>query len=136
MFVLDTNTLIYFFRGQGEVKSNLLSHAPQDIAVPTIVVYELFVGIEKSPFSEKRSKQLHQLINTINLLPFDLSSSIHAAGIRAHLEALGQKIGPIDTLIAATARANRGILVTRNTREFIRVPDLAIENWYDQTTHY
>ncbi len=130
MFVLDTNTLIYFFKDQGKVKSKLLAQSPQDIGIPTIVVYELFVGIEKSPFSEKRSEQLHQLINTVNLLPFDLAASIHAARIRVHLESIGKKIGPLDTMIAATARANQGVLVTHNTREFARVPDLLLEDWY------
>ena len=130
MFVLDTNTLIYFFKDQGAVKSKLLSQSPQEIGIPAIVVYELFVGIEKSQYPEKRSKQLHQLIRTTNLLPFDLSASIHAARIRVHLESIGKKIGPMDTMIAATAVANQGMLVTHNTREFTRVPDLQLEDWY------
>jgi tRNA(fMet)-specific endonuclease VapC len=54
VFVLDTNTLIYFFRDQGAVKSKLLSHSPQEIGIPTVVVHELFVGIEKSPFFMKK----------------------------------------------------------------------------------
>ncbi len=130
MFVLDTKTLIYFFKDQGAVKSKLLSHSPQEIGIPTIVAYELFVGIEKSPFSGKRSKQLHKLINTVNLLPFDLSASIHAARIRVHLDSIGMKIGPMDTLIAGIARANQSVLVTYNTQEFARVPDLLLEDWY------
>lgn len=130
MFILDTNTLIHFFKDQGEVKSNLLSHSPQEIGIPTIVVYELFVGIEKSPFSGKKSKQLHKLINTVKLLPFDLSASIHAAKIRVHLESIGMRIGPMDTLIAAIARANQGVLVSHNTKEILRVPDLLLEDWY------
>jgi len=130
VFVLDTNTLIHFFKNQGNVKSKLLSHSPKEIGIPTIVVYELFVGIEKSPFSGKRSKQLHELISTVNLLPFDLSASIHAAKIRVHLESIGMKIGPMDTLIAAIARANHGVMVTHNTKEFARVPDLLLEDWF------
>ena len=130
MFVLDTNTLIYFFKGLGQVKTRMMDHSPQEIGIPTVVVYELFVGIEKSSFSEQRSKQLHQLIRTVNVLPFDLSASIHAARIRVHLESIGQKIGPMDTLIAAIARANQGVIVTHNTREFSRVPDLLMEDWY------
>ena len=38
-------------------------------------------------------------------------------------------IGPNDLIIAATAVANRLTLVTANTREFVRVTGLALENW-------
>ncbi len=48
MFVLDTNTLIFFFKGMGQVANNLLLHSPKDIGIPAIVLYELEVGIGKS----------------------------------------------------------------------------------------
>ena len=41
MYVLDTNTLIYFFRGEGNVTQNFLSKSPKDIGIPTIVLFEL-----------------------------------------------------------------------------------------------
>ena len=48
MFVLDTNTLIYFFKGLGKVEQNLLSESPKEVGIPTIVLSELEVGIGKS----------------------------------------------------------------------------------------
>jgi len=41
MYVLDTNTLIYFFKGLGNVATNLLEKSPKDIGIPTIVLYEI-----------------------------------------------------------------------------------------------
>lgn len=38
-------------------------------------------------------------------------------------------IGPYDLQIAAIALANDLTLVTHNTREFARVPDLRLEDW-------
>ncbi len=35
MYVLDTNTLIYYFKGQGQVAQNLKSVSPQEIGVST-----------------------------------------------------------------------------------------------------
>ena len=49
--------------------------------------------------------------------------------MRAYLQRLGTPIGPIDTLIAGQALARDLTIVTRNTREFLRVPDLRVENW-------
>ena len=61
MFVLDTNTLIYYFKGMGRVAERLLAHSPQGIGIPAVVVYELEVGIAKSTQPEKRQQQLAEM---------------------------------------------------------------------------
>ena len=131
MFALDTNTLIYFFKESGQVADRLLNTAPSDIAIPAIVVYEIETGIAKSRDPAKRRGQLDQLLNLLNILPFDQAAANKAATIRAVLEDAGQPIGPLDTLIAGTALACDATLVTRNLREFGRVPNLSVVNWFD-----
>jgi len=54
------------------------------------------------------------------MLPFEIT-----------LKKTGTPIGPNDLLIAAHARAANSILVTANTSEFSRVPELNIENWLE-----
>lgn len=130
MYVLDTNTLIYFFRGEGKVAQRMFRVPPGRIAVPAVVAYELMVGIAKSEHSARRNKQLAELLEVVVLLPFDLAAAECAAVVRAGLEKSGKGIGPLDTLIAGTALAHDGVLVTRNTREFGRVSGLRLENWY------
>ena len=49
--------------------------------------------------------------------------------IRAALEKSGTPIGGMDMLIASHAKAENLILVTNNTKEFIRVPQIKLENW-------
>ncbi|MDF5735902.1 MULTISPECIES: hypothetical protein [unclassified Nostoc] len=51
---MDTNTLIYYFKGQGQVAYNLASIPAEEISIPTIVIFELQVGIEKSTSPVKR----------------------------------------------------------------------------------
>ena len=130
MYVLDTNTLIYFFRGDGRVAERLLATSPADVALPAVVVYELETGIAKSFDPAKRRGQLDQLLQVVAVLPFGAGEARAAAAVRAQLELAGTQIGPMDTLIAGTAVARRGVLVTRNAREFGRVPGLAVEDWY------
>jgi len=130
MWVLDTNTLIYFFKGEGRVAETLFQHPPKDIAVPAIVVYELQVGIAKSSSPQKRTGQLRELLSTLQVLPFHQREAEAAANLRAMLEKQGLPIGPYDTLIAGTALAHGAILVSRNTREFRRIKSLRVENWY------
>lgn len=130
MFVLDTHTLVYFFRGEGDVARRLLATAPADIAVPAVVVYELETGIAKSKDAAKRRRQLDQLFQVVAVLPFGIDEANAAAALRARLEQEGTPIGTMDTLIAGTALARRGTLVTRNVREFGRVPGLTVQDWY------
>ena len=130
MYFLDTNTLIYFFKGIGDVANILLSKAPKDIFIPSIVLYELEVGIAKSTKPKKRKTQLESLISIINVSSFGAQEAKLAATIRANLESVGTPIGPYDTLIAGTALSNNATLVTHNTKEFRRVKGLNIEDWY------
>ena len=130
MYLLDTNTLIYYFKGMGNVSHNLLSHPPPNISIPSIVIFELEVGIAKSTSPDKRTKQLHELLSLVNIIPFAEKEAKISAEIRAKLEKQGTPIGPYDLLIAGTAMAHQAILVSRNTSEFERIKKLQIENWY------
>ncbi len=131
MHALDTNTVLDFFRGKGKVASNLLALPPSEIALPAIVAYEVWVGVLGSQNAKRRQAQYEQFIATIEVLPFDADVSRRAAEIRHALEKRGEGIGPLDTLIAATALANNATLVTRNVREFRKVSALKVVNWYD-----
>ena len=130
MYLLDTNTLIYFFKDLGNVSKVLLSKSPHEITIPSIALYELEVGIEKSNNPQKRKKQLKELVSQITVLPFGEKEAEASAHIRAALESKGTPIGPFDTLIAGVALSSRSILITHNIREFKHVENLHIEDWF------
>ena len=130
MYILDTNTLIYFFKGMGNVGEKIFQTSPKDIAIPTIVLFELRVGILKSSRPKKRIKQLQEMTSLVNVIPLGGQEANHAAVIRASLEQKGNVIGPYDILIAGTALAHQAILITRNVAEFKRIKNLKLENWY------
>ena len=93
------------------------------------MLYEIETGIAKSLQPQKRRKQLAMLLAATRVLPFDFEAARQSAGLRATMEALGTPLGPMDTLIAGIALAQRAMLVTNNTREFRRVPALKLDNW-------
>ncbi|MFP4429569.1 MAG: type II toxin-antitoxin system VapC family toxin [Desulfovermiculus sp.] len=130
MYLLDTNTLICFFKGQGKVPERLLAIPPGEIAVPSVTVFEIETGIAKSRQPERLRQDLDDLLTMVTVLPFGMPEARSAAKIRAGLESAGLPIGPYDTLIAATALANALVLVTRNVREFSRIDGLKVENWF------
>jgi tRNA(fMet)-specific endonuclease VapC len=129
VYILDTNTLIYFFKGMGNVAGNLLAASPKDIGIPAVVLYELEYGIARSTAPRKRMKQLEELCALVDVLAFGAEEAKASAGIRAALEKKGTPIGPYDVMIAGTALGKQGILVTSNTKEFRRVPGLKIMDW-------
>lgn len=131
MVVLDTSSMIHYFKSRGRVAERLLATAPSEIGVPAIVVYELEVGIRKRSGSTKRRHQLATLLSQVRVVPFGKAEAEAAAEIRAALETAGTPIGPMDVLIAGTALANSAILVTSNLREFERVPGFRVANWFD-----
>ncbi len=75
------------------------------------------------------SHLLATLFSQFASLPFDDPAAESYGRIRADLSAKGTLIGPNDLIIAAIAVANHLILITRNTREFSRIQDLATEDW-------
>jgi tRNA(fMet)-specific endonuclease VapC len=130
VFVLDSNTVIDYFRGRGQVAQRLLQTPPSEVAIAAIVAYEVWVGVLGSQNAQRRREQYLQFLSAVEVLPFDADASLRAAQLRNHLEQRGQAIGPLDTLIAATALAYDATLVTRNLDEFARVPGLRAENWH------
>ncbi len=129
-FLLDTDTVIYFFKGQGRVAASLLQTPPTEVAISTISLYELQVGVARSSQPERLQAQLAQLLAWITVLPFDDAAARYAAEVRADLERRGMAIGTLDTLIAGVALSRGLVLVTHNLNEFQRIPALVVEDWY------
>lgn len=135
MLVLDSNTISYYLRGDPQVVTRILALKPSDLAVPAIVVYELKLGLKRLPneASRPRLQALETLLQPMWKLPFDEGCADVSASLRADLERQGKPIGPMDTLIAATAIRHRAALVTRNVREFSRITELSVINWHEDS---
>jgi tRNA(fMet)-specific endonuclease VapC len=133
MICLDTNVVIAVISGRAtpireRMERALLSEEP--IALPAIVLFELWFGIFKSQRRASNIEGLEAfLARGFEILPLDRHDAVEAGDIRAMLERLGTPIGPYDMLIAAQARRRDAVLVTANSREFARVPGLKIEDW-------
>ena len=131
MLLLDTNTVVDYFRGKGKVAEHLLALPPSEIGLPAVVAYEVWIGVLGSQNAQRRQSQLERFLSVVAVVPFDAMVARRAAQLRHALERRGEGIGPMDTLIAATALAHNATLVTRNVKEFGRVQGLAVSNWYE-----
>lgn len=129
-YLLDTNVCARYLNGKSPaVRKRLRAKNREDIAVCSVVKAELFYGAMRSTDFEKTLTRQQQFLNLFVSFPFDDAVAIIYGQIRAELAANGTPIGPNDLQIAAIAIANNLILVTHNTREFVRVNRLQIEDW-------
>ena len=129
-FLLDTNICIYIAKHTPpSVKARFLQHRAQDLAMSIITLGELQFGAEKSQHKTHALAVIEQLSRVMEILPLSANAAIHYGQIRAHLQKEGQIIGNNDLWIAAHARSEGCTLVSNNTREFMRVPELKFENW-------
>ena len=130
MFALDTDTVSYFLRGQGRVAARLSLADPASIGIPSIVLHELRCGMLRAGGGTRKRDDLESFLGAIAGLDFDARSADAAAEARLELDRQGQQIGPFDILIAGTALASGATLVTHNVREFERIRNLRLEDWY------
>jgi tRNA(fMet)-specific endonuclease VapC len=127
-YLLDANAVIELLNDTGSNPARRVRRQqPSDVAIPAIVVHELFYGAFKS----RRAAQNVALIDALQfaVLEFDKEDARQAGAIRAILASQGTPIGPYDVLIAGQAVARKLILVTHNTQELERVPGLRFEDW-------
>ena len=130
IYLLDTNICIYLIRNHPpHVIDRIKSCGVGDVAVSAITLAELEYGAAKSSRPDQNREALLVFASPLEILPFDDNAALHYGDIRTYLERSGQSIGAMDMLIAAHARSIPLTLVTNNTREFSRVPNLLVENW-------
>ncbi len=134
-WVLDTDHVSLFQQNHPILTERINAVNPEEIGVTVITLEEQFYGrlngIRRANSPEKLISAYAKLratwnyFATVNVLDFDLDAS------NCFAELLRQKIriGTQDLRIAATVMSKNAILVTRNRRDFERIPGLRFEDW-------
>lgn len=129
-YMLDTDICSYIMKRSSDAVLQRLQKIPvSDVCISVITKSELLYGVEVSPRRRQDDLALSAFLRYAEVLDFPEAASLHYAKIRATLKSRGTMIGAHDLFIAAHARSLGLTLVTNNTREFSRVPKLAVENW-------
>ncbi len=126
-YLLDSNIVIALMARHVGVTGRLTKLTPGDVALPSIVMFELMFGAFNSTRPAENLDRLARL--AFPVAEFDLDDARAAGEVRAALKRRGTPIGPYDVMIAGQALARNLILVTANVREFERVASLRIEDW-------
>lgn len=135
LFVLDTDTLTLFERGNAAVAAHVAEHAPEEIAISVVTVEEQLSGwytqLRQAKGPQKLAWAYRQLAATVRFLRHVQILEYEEAGIRRYegLRKLRLKVRKMDLQIAATALEHGGRIVTCNVRDFKLVPGLPVEDW-------
>ena len=130
-YMLDTNICIYIIKNKPSwVKEKFSLFSPVDICISSITTSELFYGAENSKYPAKNNDAFEKFLSPLNIVDYDYKASLAYGKIRAFLEKTGNIIGSMDLLIAAHALSLNVALITNNEKEFKKVKNLKVENWY------
>ena len=134
-YLLDTNVISEAIKANPNKNVlHKLEIYQGEIATASPVWHELKFGCLRLPISRKRSmieSFLSDVVkSTLEIIPYDEAAAGWHAKQRATLTKVGRQPAFVDGQIAAIAKVNRLILVTRNTADYEGFSDLKIENWH------
>ncbi len=132
MYMLDTNILIFCMRHPGSTcAARVASHLGLDVCISVVTYAELEFGIHNSKMPEQSRIAVNRILAGIAVEDFDRRAAMHFGAILAdlkqrHKDRVNQDR---DKMIAAHARSRGYTLVTDNTKDFVDIPGLVLENW-------
>jgi len=127
-YMLDTNTISYFVRGNARVAKSIVSYDYSRLCISTIVEAELLYGIERNPAATRVGKVVSEFLARVDALPWTSQEAACFAVTRTRMERSGKSLQLHDMLIAAHALSLGATLVTSDGA-FRHVPGLAVEDW-------
>jgi tRNA(fMet)-specific endonuclease VapC len=134
IYLLDTNILIYLIKNQPPAIAQRVNALQEDarLCMSFITWAELLKGAERSVRKPEVLRRREALARQVEVLyPTGPAICQHYAEQATRLKDAGTPIGANDLWIACHALAEGATLVTHNTREFLRVQGLSLEDWVE-----
>ena len=131
MYLLDTNICVALLK-QSILAVEQFNAKASFCYLSTIVVAKLYKGVYCSQRLQQNLSVLKQFLSLMPIVEFDSSAAEEFGKIQAELKRIGRPTGEIDAIIiGAVARSRQDTLVTNNTRHFINISSLQLENWLE-----
>jgi tRNA(fMet)-specific endonuclease VapC len=135
-YLLDTDTITLLQFGHASVSGNTAKHADTDILLSAVSFQEQMRGwlgrlakltapAQQADRHERLVQRMFPVWRRFEMLPF----LVPAIQRFEQLRALRLNVGLMDLRLGAVALEQNLILVTRNVRDFQRVPGVTTEDW-------
>jgi tRNA(fMet)-specific endonuclease VapC len=135
LYVLDTDVLTLYRQGHPLVRQRVDSHPPDELAITVMSVEEQLSGwysrLRQAQQPPQLARAYQELAGCVEYLAAWKILVFPEPTIARYdrLAAMKLNVRKMDLRIAAITLENGSILVTRNRRDFQRVPNLTIEDW-------
>lgn len=132
-YLLDSNICIELLRGNHIIKEKALNIDINTCAISIITLIELKIGEELAKTNPKKyvNQYLDNFIASIDILPIDSAIELFVKE-KVRLQLKGTPIhNNFDLLIGCTAVANNLIMITDNTKDFMRIDSIKLDNWIE-----
>jgi tRNA(fMet)-specific endonuclease VapC len=127
-FLLDTDTCSAHLRRPARLAHRFIQHTG-GLAIPTIVLAELYAGAYKHPSASKLLPLIADLLQEVQVLDFDAACAERFGQVRGTLLQQGITVSRMDLLIASVALVHDLTLVTHNTTDYQNIPGLRLDDW-------
>ena len=136
LFVLDTDILTLYDRGDATVIRRIDARSPTELAISIMSVDEQLTGWYTLTRQSRRPEQIARAYaclgdTVVRLARWRILPYTEACIARvAELKSQRLNVGHMDLRIAAIALENGAVVVTRNGCDFGRIPGLRVEDRY------
>jgi predicted nucleic acid-binding protein len=130
--LIDASVLIECERDRIDLAARLAGRDQEEFFLSVVSASELLHGVHRAQQAAVRGRRaafVEAVLERFPLLAIDLATARAHARLWADLTSAGALIGPHDLWLAAACLAHGLSIATANTREFARVPGLAVETW-------
>lgn len=129
--IADTSFLIDIMKSNKEAikKAENIGKNGSTIAVTSISIFELFVGVALTIKQEQERNRINRILGGLSIISFDEDSAKEAGRIFAQKRKNGMAIEPEDSMIAGICSRRNEILITRNVKHFNDIEGLRIESY-------
>lgn len=129
--ILDTSFLVDVIRGHPAALKLMreIEGGSEAVRIPTAVAFELWEGAERSKRPAAEMRLVGEALAAYPAVPLLEAHAKRAGLVSASLMDRGEPVSDVDLLIGGTAVAEGEVLVTRNKRDFERVPGLRLRTY-------
>ena len=132
-YLLDTNILIEFMKGNPFVVEHVLNAGIDNCFMSVISLHELYFGVYyaktiKEEYFEKEMKRINKLLERFTVLPLPEKADGYGQ-IKMKLRTAGKLADEFDMIIGGQALATGLTVVTDNVKHFEPMPEVKVENW-------
>jgi tRNA(fMet)-specific endonuclease VapC len=125
-YLVDSDRVADYLKGRPDAIALLDPLLEDGLAVSIITYAEVYEGIYYGRDPTENERIFRRFLRGVRVLAISRSVARRFARIRGTLRAQGQILPQPDIFIAATALEHDLALVTRNLKDFQRIPDLKL----------